>query len=82
MKTNLIEITVRGKCGGGKSEALEVIKKALKEFYNRGDCRIGIAGINPDGAIESAKTTRQTALGEKTVFVLYEEVEPVHRDRS
>lgn len=73
MKTNLIEITVSGRTGCGKSEVLEVIRNALHDFYeDRSSTRIKIAGKNPIGAIEEAKTTGQTAKSKETVFVLYE----------
>ena len=73
MKTNLIEITVSGKCGSGKSEVLEVIKNALDRELGCPRDRIKIAGFDPTGAIEEAKFTGQTSKREKTVFVLYEE---------
>ena len=73
MKTNLIEITVSGRCGAGKSEVLEVIRNALDDFYmDKSSSRIRIAGKNPKGAIDEAKHTKQTAKGKNTVFVLFE----------
>lgn len=74
MKTNLIEITISGRTGCGKSEVLEVIKNALSEFYgDPSSTRINVAGKNPTGSIDEAKTTGQTARGKNTVFVLFEE---------
>lgn len=73
MKTNLIEITVSGRTGSGKSEVLNVIRNALFDFYGRGGGRIRIAGVNEIEAIEEAKTTGQTAKKDNTVFVLYEQ---------
>lgn len=73
MKTNLIEITVTGRTGSGKSEVLEVLKKALDEFYGYPRTHTRIAGVNPDGAIDEAKTTGQSARGKDTVFVLREQ---------
>lgn len=70
MKTNPIEITVSGFTGCGKSEVLEVISKALRDFYG---ITASIVGATCDGAIEEARTTQQTAKGEETVFVLIEE---------
>lgn len=67
-ETNLIEITVRGGIGRGKSEVLEIISNALKDFYPEGF----VVGETCEGAIEEAKTTRQTAKGSSTVFMLYE----------
>lgn len=75
MKTNVIEITVSGKCGGGKSEVLEVIKNALQSELGYPHNRIKIAGYDPAGAIKEAKTTGQTTRREGTVFVLYEETD-------
>ena len=75
MKTNVIEVTVAGKTGCGKSEALEVIKRALSDFYAYPATHVRIAGINPDGAIAEAAHTGQTAKGADTVFVLREENE-------
>lgn len=74
MKTNLIEITVSGRTGCGKSEVLEVISNALSDFYcDKSSSRIRIAGKNPKGAIDEAKHTNQTAKGKKTIFVLHEQ---------
>ena len=73
MKTNLIEITVSGRTGSGKSEVLNVIRNALFDFYGRGEGRIRVAGINEIDAIEEAKITGQTAKKNNTVFVLYEQ---------
>lgn len=73
MKTKIIEVTVKGECGIGKSEALEVIANALNEFYRRGS-RIKVAGKVCAGAIGEAKTTGQTAKRKETIFVLREEM--------
>ena len=73
MKTNLIEVTVGGRTGSGKSEVLEVVKRALADFYGYPATHIRIAGINPDGAIAEAAHTGQTAKGKDTVFVLREQ---------
>lgn len=73
MKTKLIEITVSGRTGTGKSEVLEVIKRALHDFYGYPPTHINVAGFNPDGAILDAAKTGQTAKGIGTVFVLYEQ---------
>jgi predicted ATP-binding protein involved in virulence len=74
MKTNLIEITVSGRTGEGKSEVLEVITNALRDFYNIHEgSRIKIAGKNVKGAINEARVTNQTANKKETVFVLYEQ---------
>nr|BDD48052.1 hypothetical protein 6 [Pseudomonadaceae bacterium] len=72
-KTNLIEITVSGKVGCGKSEVLEVIKNALEKELGYPRTQIKVAGFDPTGAIEEAKHTRQTTKTENTVFVLYED---------
>jgi len=69
MKTNLIEITVSGRTGSGKSEVLEVVRNALIDFYGEDK----IAGKNPKGAIDEAKVTRQTAKSERTILALYEQ---------
>jgi len=71
--TNLIEVTVRGGVGCGKSEALEVIANALSEFYRKGST-VKIAGKACKGAIEEAETTGQSAKRSPTVFVLYEKM--------
>jgi predicted ATP-binding protein involved in virulence len=73
LKTKIIEITVSGRTGTGKSEVLEVIKRALQSFYNYPATHINIAGFNPDGAIVEAAETGQTAKAQNTVFVLYEQ---------
>lgn len=73
MKTNLIEITVSGRTGSGKSEVINVIRNALFDFYGRGEGRIRVAGVNEVDAIQEAKTTGQTAKRDNTVFVLYEQ---------
>ncbi|HAC30693.1 MAG TPA: hypothetical protein DCF82_23245 [Marinobacter hydrocarbonoclasticus] len=70
-ETNLIEVTVRGDVGCGKSEVLEVIANALNEFYRDGS-KVKVAGKVCKGAIESAKFTKQSAKFKPTVFVLYE----------
>ena len=56
-ETNLIEVTVRGNVGCGKSEALEVIANALNEFYRNGS-KVKVAGKVCKGAIEEAKFTK------------------------
>jgi len=71
--TNLIEVTVRGSVGCGKSEVLEVIANALSEFYRKGST-VKIAGKSCKGAIEDAETTGQSAKRSQTVFVLYEKM--------
>jgi len=71
--TNLIEVTVRGGVGCGKSEALEVIANALNEFYRNGSS-VKIAGQCCTGAIADAETTGQSAKRSPTVFVLYEKM--------
>ena len=71
--TNLIEVTVRGGVGCGKSEVLEVIANALNEFYRNGES-VKIAGKSCKGAIEEAETTGQSAKRSPTVFVLYEKM--------
>ena len=68
--TNLIEVTVRGGAGCGKSEVLEVIANALNEFYRDGSS----AGKLCKGAIAEAKITGQSAKRKSTVFVLYEKM--------
>jgi energy-coupling factor transporter ATP-binding protein EcfA2 len=73
MKTNLIEVTVSGRTGSGKSEVLEVIKGALQEFYSYPMNTIKIAGIDVSGSIEEAKVTGQTAKKGNTIFVLFEQ---------
>lgn len=70
MKSNLIEVTVSGRTGSGKSEVLEVISNALREKYGR--C-VNITGATNEGAIEEAKHTRQTAMKNGTTFVLFEQ---------
>ena len=71
--TNLIEVTVRGGVGCGKSEAVEVIANALNEFYRNGSS-VKIAGQCCTGAIEDAEVTGQSAKRSPTVFVLYEKM--------
>lgn len=73
MQTKVIEVTVTGETGTGKSEVLEVIANALNEHYRRGSSRIKVAGKVCKGAIEEAKHTGQSALDKDTVFVLREE---------
>lgn len=70
-ETSMIEVTVRGEVGCGKSEALEVIANALREFYHRGS-KVVVAGKVCEGAIEEAKFTKQSARFKPAVFVLYE----------
>ena len=70
MNSNVIEITVSGRTGCGKSEVLEVINKALFAHYGR---RVNITGSTCTGAINEAKDTGQTAKGKNTVFVLFEQ---------
>ena len=70
MKTNLIEITVSGRTGEGKSEVIEVISTALREYYGHS---ANITGETCTGAVEEAKHTGQTAKGKNTVFMLYEQ---------
>jgi len=72
-ETSIIEVTVRGGVGSGKSEALEVIANALNDFYRNGS-RVKVAGKVCKGAIDEAKHTRQTAKSKNTVFVLYEKM--------
>lgn len=72
-ETNLIEVTVRGNVGCGKSEVLEVIANALNEFYRNGS-KVKVAGKVCKGAIEEAKFTKQSAKFKPTVFVLYEKM--------
>ena len=74
MKTRLIEITVSGRTGFGKSEVLEVISKALRSHYG---ISAKIVGDLCDGAIEEAQFTKQTAKKSDTVFVLFE-----HNDQT
>jgi len=71
--TSLIEVTVRGGVGCGKSEVLEVIANALNEFYRNGST-VKMAGECCKGAIEEAETTGQSAKRSPTVFVLYEKM--------
>jgi len=71
--TNIIEVTVRGGVGCGKSEVLEVIANALNEFYRNGES-VKVAGESCKGAIEEAETTGQSAKRSPTVFVLYEKM--------
>jgi predicted ATPase len=73
MQTKVIEVTVTGETGTGKSEVLEVIANALNAFYGRGSSRIKVAGKVCPGAIDEAKHTNQTAKDRDTVFVLREE---------
>jgi nucleoside-triphosphatase THEP1 len=70
VKSNLIEITVSGRTGSGKSEVLEVISTALREHYGH---RANITGETCAGAVDDAKTTGQTARGRNTVFALFEQ---------
>jgi len=72
-ETNLVEVTVRGGVGCGKSEVLEVIANALNEFY-RNESSVKIAGQCCIGAIADAETTGQSAKRSPTVFVLYEKM--------
>lgn len=69
--TRIIEVEVRGSCGIGKSEVLEVISNALRDFYENGS-RTVIAGDLCEGAIDDAKTTKQTAKHKDTIIVLKE----------
>lgn len=69
MNNNIIEIMVSGVTGSGKSEVCEVIAKALKAHYGRHD-KVTIAGDVNEGAIESAKTTGQTAAN--AIFIIDE----------
>ena len=71
--THLIEVTVRGGVGCGKSEVLEVIANALNEFYRKG-ATVKVAGKSCTGAIGEAETTGQSAKRSPTVFVLYEKM--------
>lgn len=73
MKTNLIEITVSARTGCGKSEVVEVITNALKEFYGDSAQICGRATYGNQGAIEEAKHTKQTAKDKNTIFALYEQ---------
>lgn len=70
MKSNIIEITVSGKTGSGKSEVLEVISNALFSHYG---VSVNITGSTCRGAIYEAKETGQTAKSKNTVFVLFEQ---------
>jgi len=70
MKSNIIEITVSGKTGSGKSEVLEVISNALFSHYG---IDVNITGSTCQGAIDEAKETGQSAKHNNTVFVLYEQ---------
>lgn len=72
MQTKVIEVTVSGETGTGKSEVLEVIANALRDFYPTGS-RVKVAGKVCKGAIDEAKHTNQTAKDKDTVFVLREE---------
>jgi len=72
LRNETIEITVTGKTGSGKSEVLEVIANALNEFYRNGEREI-VTGKTCKGAIEEAKTTKQTAKYGKVTFILNEE---------
>jgi len=72
-ETNIVEVTVRGGVGCGKSEVLEVIANALNEFYRKGSS-VKIAGQRCTGAIEEAEVTGQSAKRSPTVFVLYEKM--------
>ena len=69
MKTNLIEVTVSGRTGSGKSEVLEVISSALAAYYKTKN----ITGKVCEGAIDEARHTNQTAKKKETVFVLFEQ---------
>lgn len=71
MKTKVIEVTVSGETGTGKSEVLEVIANALRDYYRSGE-RVKVAGKVCPGAIEEAKHTGQSANDKNTVFVLQE----------
>ena len=70
MKSKLIEITVSGRTGNGKSEVLEVINNALRDHYGRS---ANITGAVCVGAIAEAAKTGQTAKHRNTIFVLYEQ---------
>jgi nucleoside-triphosphatase THEP1 len=71
MQTKVIEISVTGETGSGKSEVLEVIANALRAHYPSGDC-VKVAGEVCTGAIDEAKTTGQSAKGKDTILVLTE----------
>lgn len=70
MKSNIIEITVSGQTGAGKSEVVEVIANAIYDFYG---CKANVTGVDCKASIEEAKETNQTAKKKNTVFVLYEQ---------
>lgn len=77
MKTKLIEILVSAETGSGKSEVMEVIENALRDFYG---LNVQIASYdmqlerNSSGTslIKNAKTTGQTVNIKNSVFVLRE----------
>lgn len=75
MQTKVIEVTVTGETGTGKSEVLEVIANALRAHYPDGE-RVKVAGDVCSGAIDDAKHTGQSAKNENTVFVLIEHNTP------
>lgn len=75
MDSNIIEITVTGSTGSGKSEVCEVIANALREYYKTSKETINVAGDVNVGAIKDAKTTGQTA--KSAIFVLREQNRPV-----
>ncbi len=70
MKSNLIEITVSGRTGCGKSEVLQVIWEALRREYGPESNITGAVNLD---AKREARETGQTANKKKTVFVLFEQ---------
>lgn len=70
MKSNLIEITVSGRTGSGKSEVLQVIWEALRMNYGPESNITGAVNLD---AKKEARETGQTANKKQTVFVLFEQ---------
>lgn len=73
MQPKVITITVAGETGSGKSEVLEVIAEALRNFYQETPEKILVAGKVSRGAISQAAATGQTANKKGVLFFLRED---------
>lgn len=74
----IIEIKVTGDTGTGKSEVMQVIENALKDFYGLHaqvvsyDLSMEKASAPNGDVLEEAKTTGQCCKQQDTVFILSE----------
>lgn len=76
MKTNLIEISVTGCTGSGKSEVCQVIKNALIAYYGS-HTQVASRSLSEENnavgdVLKAAKDTGQSAKRPNTVFVIEE----------